>query len=457
MPASGDAAARAFYERDSRVVARRCSARCSCATTARRPHRRGRGLPRRARPGQPRRSGARRPATPSMFGPAGHLYVYFTYGMHWCANAVVRRRGRGHRRAAAGRRAARRARRDAARAAGAARRRPRHGPAKLCQALGLDRAFDGADLVTADRGITIVDDGVRRRRRPARPRAGRPQRIGARATRGAGGQRRPRRSRKAAAEPSLAALDPERAYTSWVVAQDGHVVDLGEVVDGLGDLLAARGGLDERAVVARPADASAHAWRSATCWSQSASHSPTHSPSSPLGRRQRRAGRRPSPRSTSSGRSTMSARSSRRRRRLGCRRSRPRARRPRRRRSARRRWGRRGRRGDRAGRCRRRRRSASSRGSRPRTRRSRRAAPTWTFVDRAAATGHVRRAPVGVPDAAGRRSSRSATRPTSRSPCTAAARRRRHAGVVPRRATSIVTDDRRSPSGRAAGSGDLRR
>jgi DNA-3-methyladenine glycosylase len=82
-----------------------------------------------------------------MFGPAGHLYVYFTYGMHHCMNVVTDRVGHGSAvllRAAeplAGIEAMGRARgtdrvRDLCR-----------GPARLAQAFGIDRSFDGVDLV----------------------------------------------------------------------------------------------------------------------------------------------------------------------------------------------------------------------------------------------------------------------------------------------------------------------
>ncbi|HEX3622822.1 MAG TPA: DNA-3-methyladenine glycosylase [Acidimicrobiales bacterium] len=98
----------------------------------------------------------------TMFGPPGHLYVYFTYGMHFCANVVCG--GDGEAWAVLLRGLTPLAGLEEMRAArGPAARRDRDlcsGPGKLCQALGLDRTFDGADLVTGDRGVLVGDDGT---------------------------------------------------------------------------------------------------------------------------------------------------------------------------------------------------------------------------------------------------------------------------------------------------------
>ncbi|HXQ19160.1 MAG TPA: DNA-3-methyladenine glycosylase [Acidimicrobiales bacterium] len=97
----------------------------------------------------------------SMFGPPGRLYVYFTYGMHWCANVVCGKEGEA--RAVLLRAGAPVAGLAAIRAARPAARTDADlcsGPAKLCQALGIDRAQDGVDLLDGHAPVRLLSDGV---------------------------------------------------------------------------------------------------------------------------------------------------------------------------------------------------------------------------------------------------------------------------------------------------------
>lgn len=85
------------------------------------------------------------PRTEVMFGPSGHLYVYFTYGMHYCCNIVVGPPGHG---SAVLIRAVEPL--NGQEIMSLRRGRSGHeltnGPAKLCQALDIGKDLNGHDL-----------------------------------------------------------------------------------------------------------------------------------------------------------------------------------------------------------------------------------------------------------------------------------------------------------------------
>ena len=99
----------------------------------------------------------RTPRNAVMFGPPGRVYVYFTYGMHWCMNLVCGPAGQA---SAVLLRAGEvvdgvelaRSRRTTAKSA----RELARGPARLTQALGIDGSHDGTNATDPGSCLTVA-------------------------------------------------------------------------------------------------------------------------------------------------------------------------------------------------------------------------------------------------------------------------------------------------------------
>ena len=102
------------------------------------------------------------PRNETMFGRAGLLYVYRSYGIHWCMNVVVGAEGLAHAVLLRGGEVT-----EGRDVVERRRGRPRpltDGPGKLCQGLGVSGEMDGIDLrvgpVTLHPGPGIGERGV---------------------------------------------------------------------------------------------------------------------------------------------------------------------------------------------------------------------------------------------------------------------------------------------------------
>lgn len=94
-----------------------------------------------------------------MWGEGGHLYVYFTYGMHHCCNVVTLRAGTPEAVLLRGAVPVLGEPLILARRSGRAGKRLLDGPARLCQGLGIDLDANGADLTSGD-ATWLASDGV---------------------------------------------------------------------------------------------------------------------------------------------------------------------------------------------------------------------------------------------------------------------------------------------------------
>src|SRR5437899_332584 len=110
------------------------------------------------------------PRAAIMFGLPGHLYVYFSYGVHHCANLVTEPAGTAGAvllRAAEvveGEETVRRrrvARRDRAGSAGPAAAALLSGPGNLCRGLGLALPDNGLDACSAGGRLRVLEADVR--------------------------------------------------------------------------------------------------------------------------------------------------------------------------------------------------------------------------------------------------------------------------------------------------------
>jgi len=139
---------RAFYDRDTATVARDLLAKTLVHVVDGVP-RKGKIVETEAYLGPHDRAAhsarGRTPRNAVMFGPPGHAYVYFIYGMYFCLNVVTEREGHA---AAVLIRAIEPLEHISGRTCG---------PGLLCRALGIDKQHNGLDLLGNDLFITETD------------------------------------------------------------------------------------------------------------------------------------------------------------------------------------------------------------------------------------------------------------------------------------------------------------